>query len=442
MIRAGSKRHAQRPSVKASCKARLSRTGASIAGDPIPTSLAMPTPSPSILVLNGGSSSIRFAVVCGNDGLTPVCSGMLERIGHDDAHLAIDDLPPAQARQSIPARDHGEAVHSLVQWLRQRGDAQALAAVGHRVVHGMEHFDPVRITRALLADLKRIEPVDPDHLPVEIALVEAARAVLPGLPQFACFDTQFHRHLPRVAALLPIPHRFESQGLRRYGFHGLSYAFLMQELERTAGARVARGRVILAHLGGGASLAAVRDGRCVDTTMSFTPAAGLVMGTRSGDLDPGLGPYLERTAGMSGAQFLNMVNHESGLLGVSGRSADMRELLAAEADDPRAADAVALFCYQARKAIGSFAAALGGLDTLVFAGGIGENAPAIRARICDGLRFLGVEVDGPRNADARGLISSPTGRVAVHVIRTNEAHVIARAVRDLLALDAPGQEST
>ncbi len=401
----------------------------------------MPTPLPSILVLNGGSSSIRFAVLRANDALTPVCSGTLERIGDDDAHLAIDDAPPAEARQSIHASDHGEAVQALVQWLRQHGEADALAAVGHRVVHGMDHFDPERITPALLADLERIEPVDPDHLPVEIGLVRAAEAALPLVPQFACFDTQFHRHLPRVAALLPIPHRFESQGLRRYGFHGLSYTWLMQELERTAGVEVARGRVILAHLGGGASLAAAHDGRCVDTTMSFTPTAGLVMGTRSGDLDPGLGPYLERTAGMSGARFLKMVSHESGLLGVSGRSADMRELLAAEPDDPRAADAVALFCYQARKAIGGFAAALGGLDTLVFAGGIGENAPVVRARICDGLRFLGLEIDGRRNVAARGLISSPTGRVAVHVIRTNEAHVIARAVRDRLVLDASGQES-
>ena len=402
----------------------------------------MPTPVPCILVLNGGSSSIRFAVVRADDGLTHVCSGTLERIGHGDAHLAIDGLPPERARQPISARDPGDAVRALVQWLRQRGDADPLAAVGHRVVHGMDHFDPERITPALLADLRRIEPVDPDHLPVELELIESAGAALPGVAQFACFDTQFHRHLPRVAALLPIPHRFEAQGLRRYGFHGLSYSWLLQELERTAGAKVARGRVILAHLGGGASLAAVRDGRCIDTTMSFTPTAGLVMGTRSGDLDPSLGPYLERTAGISSARFLTMVNHESGLLGVSGSSADMRELLSAEARDPRAADAVALFCYQARKAIGAFAAALGGLDTLVFAGGIGEHAPAVRARICDGLRFLGVEVDGPRNADARGLISSPTGRVAVHVIRTNEAHVIARAVRDLLALDASGQESS
>ncbi|MEO6448912.1 MAG: acetate/propionate family kinase [Burkholderiaceae bacterium] len=402
----------------------------------------MPMPAPSILVLNGGSSSIRFAVLRATAQLTRVCSGTLNRIGQEDAHLHIDDVDAGLAQPAIAARDHAEAVGSLVQWLRQQGEADALVAAGHRVVHGMSHFDPERITPELLADLRRIEPVDPDHLPVEIELVEAVRGVLPDLPQVACFDTQFHRHLPRVAAQLPIPRRFEAQGLRRYGFHGLSYDFLLHELERVAGAKVARGRVILAHLGGGASLAAVRDGRCVDTTMSFTPTAGLVMGTRSGDLDPSLAAYLERSAGVSSAQFLDMVNHESGLLGVSGTSADMRELLAAEADDPHAAEAVALFCYQARKAIGSFAAALGGLDTLVFSGGIGENAPVIRARICDGLQFLGVDVDGSRTPDAHGVISSPTGRVAVHVIRTNEAHVIARAVRDLLALDAYGQESS
>jgi acetate kinase len=389
------------------------------------------SPSPrSILVLNGGSSSIRCALLRADDELTPVCSGTLHRVGHGDAHFQVDG---ESAPVALRARDHAEAVASLVQWLRQRGDADELVGVGHRIVHGMNHFDPALLTPELLADLKRIEPVDPDHLPVEIRLVEAAQHALPALPQVACFDTRFHRDLPRVAAQLPIPRRFEAQGVRRYGFHGLSYEFLLQELERRAGAAAARGRVILAHLGGGASLAAVRDGRCIDTTMSFTPTAGLVMGTRSGDLDPSLGPYLQRTAGVSSAQFLKMVNHESGLLGVSETSADMRELQAAEASDPRAAEAIALFCYQARKAIGGFAAALGGLDTLVFAGGIGENAPAIRARVCAGLQFLGVDIDERRNADASGLISSSTGRVAVHVIPTNEARVIAGHVRDLLA---------
>ena len=388
----------------------------------------MATSSPSILVLNGGSSSIRFALVRADAALTALCTGTMSRIGHDDAHLDV----AGAARQPIAGRDTGQAIGSLVQWLRQRGDADELVATGHRIVHGMTQFDAARITPELLAALRRIEPVDPDHLPVEIRLVEAAHDALPGVPQFACFDTRFHRDLPRVAALLPIPRRYESRGLRRYGFHGLSYEFLMQALERVAGTDAARGRVILAHLGGGASLAAVHEGRCIDTTMSFTPTAGLVMGTRSGDLDPGLAPYLERTEGLRSDGFLKMVSHESGLLGVSETSADMRELLAAEADDPRAAEAVALFCYQARKAIGGFAAALGGLDTLVFAGGIGENAPVVRARICDGLRFLGIEIDERRNAAAPGTISAATSRVAVRVIPTDEAHVIARDVRDLL----------
>jgi acetate kinase len=430
-IGASGKRHAQLPSVKTGRQgADLRQRKAGFVDCPMLRSRfrqAMQTPVPSILVLNGGSSSLRFAVLCADAALTPVCSGRIERIGKDDARLAIE----GGKRVAIAAADLLGAVGGLLSWLRRSGTVDEIAAVGHRIVHGMSHFYPQRLTAALIADLRRIQPVDPDHLPVEIALVEAVRRLRPDLPQVACYDTRFHRDLPRVAAQLPIPRRFEVQGVRRYGFHGLSYTYLLEALPAAG-----QGRVILAHLGGGASLAAVHDGRCIDTTMSFTPAAGLVMGTRSGDLDPSLAPYLERTAGVTSAQFLHMINHESGLLGVSETSADMRELLAAEVEDPRAAEAVALFCYQARKAIGSFAAALGGLDRLVFAGGIGENADAIRARICDGLQFLGVEVDAARNAVHAGLISPPTSRVAVHVIRTDEARVIARAVRDLLALES------
>ena len=387
----------------------------------------MATPSPSILVFNGGSSSLRFAVLRADAALTPVCSGKIERIGKDDAHLAIDD----GKRVAIAAAHHAGAVTALLGWLRWSGLSDGIVAAGHRIVHGMSHFYPQRLTAALIADLRRIQPADPDHLPVEIELVEALRRLRPDLPQVACFDTRFHRDLPRVASQLPIPRRFEALGVRRYGFHGLSYTFLLETLPAAR-----RGRVILAHLGGGASGAAVHDGRCIVTTMSFTPVAGLMMGTRPGDLDPSLAPYLERTAGVGGAEFLHIINHECGLLGVSGTSADMQELLESEARDPHAAEAVALFCYQARKAIGGFAAALGGLDTLVFTGGIGENAGAIRARICDGLQHLGVEVDATRNAAHDELISSPAGRVAVHVVRTNEARVIARNVRDLLALES------
>ena len=297
----------------------------------------------------------------------------------------------------------------------------------------MKHSEPERLTPTLVAQLHRITPYDPDHLPREIGLIEAFSRRHPKLPQVACFDTAFHRTMPLVARLLPIPRRYAAKGVERYGFHGLSYAYLMEELGRLDPV-AAKGRVILAHLGNGASLAAVRDGKSIDTSMGFTPAAGLMMSTRTGDVDPGLAYYLARTERMTAARFQRMVNRESGLLGVSGTSGDVRDLLAREARDPRAADAVALFCYQAKKWVGSFAASLGGVDTLVFAGGIGENAPLIRARICDGLGFLGIEVQRKRNAKNAPLISPHAGRVKVRIIRTDEELMIARSVCRALSL--------
>ena len=308
------------------------------------------------------------------------------------------------------------------------------------MVHGMQHTDPERVTQELLDELYRISPYDPDHLPREIELIEAFRKRHPKLPQVACFDTAFHRTMPRVARMLPIPRRYEAKGVQRYGFHGLSYAYLLEELVRIGDPAATDGRVILAHLGSGASLAAVRDGRCLDTSMGFTPTAGLVMSTRSGDLDPGLAPYLARAEQVTAKRFYEMVNHESGLLGISETSSDMRDLLENEAQDARAAEAVALFCYQAKKWIGSFAAALGGLDTLVFAGGIGENAPAVRQRICDGLGFLGIELEPGLNAKNAPEVSSERGRVKVRVIHTDEELMIARSVARVLAL-GPIRES-
>ena len=293
---------------------------------------------------------------------------------------------------------------------------------------------PALITKEMVAELRQLKPFDPEHLPEEIQLTEAFHRRFPDLPQVACFDTAFHHDLPRVAQLLPIPRRYEAQGVRRYGFHGLSYAFLMEELARLAGMEAAQGRVILAHLGNGASLAAVHHGKPVDTSMSFTPTAGVPMSTRSGDLDPGLVWYLARTEQMSAKQFNEMVNFQSGLLGVSETSSDMRDLLDHETQDVRAAEAVALFCYQVKKWIGAFAAALGGLDTLVFAGGIGENAPAVRARICDGLGFLGIELEEERNAANEGVISATASRVAVRVIHTDEERMIANTVCRVLGL--------
>ena len=394
----------------------------------------MKTAMPCVLTVNGGSSSIRFAVYEAGDTPRRRLDGKIDRIGLSGTNLTVNDSagkPPGSRRLALA--DHGTAADFLLDWLETQPVFASVKAVGHRVVHGMKHSEPERVTPKLLAELHRITVYAPEHLPREIGLIEAFRRRHPKLPQVACFDTAFHRNMPRVAKLLPIPRRYAAKGVERYGFHGLSYAYLMEELGRLDPA-AAEGRVILAHLGNGASLAAVRHGKSVDTSMGFTPAAGLVMGTRTGDLDPGLVYYLARTERMTVAQFQKMVNHESGLLGVSGTSSDLRDLCAREASDVRAAQAVELFCYQVRKWIGSFAAALGGLETLVFAAGIGENAPLIRERICDGLGFLGIELNRKRNARNAPLISARAGRVRVRVIRTDEELMIARSVTRVLNL--------
>jgi acetate kinase len=317
-------------------------------------------------------------------------------------------------------------------WLEQKIQMTDLVAIGHRVVHGGRRYsEPQRLTPEVMDELSRLSPCDPEHLPAEIELIETLGRRYPTLPQVACFDTAFHRNMPRVARLLPIPRRYDDAGVQRYGFHGLSYAYLMEELERLA-PHEAHGHVILAHLGNGASMAAVRGGNSMDTSMGFTPTAGLPMSTRSGDLDPGLLSYLSRTEGMTVEQFHTMVNRQSGLLGLSETSSDLRDLLASERHDPRAAEAVALFCYQAKKWIGSFAAALGGLDTLVFSGGIGENSPVVRARICGGLGFLGIALDEVTNSMNAAIISKEGSGVTVRVIPTDEEREIASSVLQLL----------
>ena len=392
--------------------------------------------NPRILTINGGSSSIKFALFEAGDSLRRILEGGIERIGSSEATLRVKGLDRADNfSRLVTAPDHTVAVGVLMDWIEERSGREALSAVGHRVVHGgPKYYQPQRITAKMVEELQRLSAFDPDHLPEEILLTEAFHRRFPELPQVACFDTAFHHDMPRVAQLLPIPRRYEAQGVRRYGFHGLSYAFLMEELARLAGADAAQGRIILAHLGNGASLAAVRDGKPVDTSMSFTPTAGVPMSTRSGDLDPGLVWYLARTEKMGAKQFNEMVNFQSGLLGVSETSSDMSDLLQHETQDVRAAEAVALFCYQVKKWIGAFAAALGGLDTLVFSGGIGENAPTVRARICDGLEFLGIELEEKRNAANEGVISSAASRVAIRVIRTDEEHMIAKTVCRVLGL--------
>lgn len=381
-----------------------------------------------VLTVNGGSSSIRFAVYCTTEPMQRLLHGKIDRIGLDDTHLTFED-PVRQTSDmfDVPAENHQSAVLFLIEWLERQGVLKGVEAVGHRIVHGMQHTAPAPLTPELLAALHSIAPYVPEHLPREIELVEAFRAHDPQRLQVACFDTAFHRNMPAVARLLPIPRRYEEQGIQRYGFHGLSYAYLMEELARLDPSAAAHGRVILAHLGNGASMAAVRDGSSIDTSMGFTPTGGLPMSTRSGDLDPGVMSYLMRATRMTREQLDHMVNHEAGLLGLSETSSDLRDLLASETHDGRAAAALALFCYQARKCIGAYAAALGGVDTLVFAGGIGENAPQIRARICAELGFLGIAIDSERNACNAGVISFAEGPVPVRVIRTDEELMIARS---------------
>jgi acetate kinase len=398
--------------------------------------------SPSILTINGGSSSIKFALFEDGDKLRQIMEGAIERIGLPGPTMRVRGLNREDNfSRLVTAPDHRVAMAHLMDWIEELNESGAITAVGHRVVHGGPTYsEPQRIDAKMIEQLKKLSQFDPEHMPEEILLIEAFQQRYPDLPQLACFDTAFHHDLPRVARLLPIPRRYEEQGVRRYGFHGLSYAFLMAELTRLAGSEKAQGRVILAHLGNGASLAAVHHGKSVDTSMSFTPTAGVPMGTRSGDLDPGLVWYLARSEKMSAKQFNEMINFQSGLLGMSETSSDMSELLDNEVKDVRAAEAVEVFCYQVKKWIGAFAAVLGGLETLVFAGGIGEHAPSVRVRICEGLGYLGIELDEKRNAAKESVISAAAGRVAVRVIHTDEELMIARSVRRVLGPGAAVEE--
>jgi len=392
---------------------------------------------PCVLTINGGSSSIKFALFQTNPTMQRILEGRIERIGLPEAQFTVKSTSKEDSfSRAVNAPDHTAAVDVLMDWIQERFERGTLAAVGHRVVHGgPKYWEPQRITPEMIDELHQLSPFDPEHLPEEILLTEAFHRRFPDLPQIACFDTAFHHDLPRVARLLPIPRHYEAKGIRRYGFHGLSCAYLMEELARVAGAEAANGRVIIAHLGNGASLTAVHNGQSVDTSMSFTPTAGVPMSTRSGELDPGLVWYLEQVEHLTPRQFNTMVNSESGLLGVSETSSDMQDLLERESQDVRAAEAIALFCYQLKKWIGAFTAALGGLDTLVFSGGIGEHAHQVRARVCEGLEFLCIGLDAEQNAANAGVISAKTSRVTVRVIHTDEEWMIAKTVCRVLELE-------
>ena len=390
-------------------------------------------PYRSLLTINGGSSSLKFAVFSSGSALRRKLSGRIERIGTPQAALEVSDARGRPvASLEIGAGDHAHAAERLAGWLDTQADILPIAAVGHRIVHGgLKLTEHQRVTEAVLEALRANRSLDLAHLPQEIAMIEVLERAWPGVPQMVCFDTAFHRDLPRVSQLLPIPRTYIDAGFRRLGFHGLSYEYLLGELRRVAG-EAADGRVILAHLGSGASLAAVHRGRPVDTTMAFTPTAGVVMGTRPGDLDPGLLLHLERMEGRQPEDMDRFVSEKFGLFGVSGGTSDMRDLLARVGTDVRAAEAVELFVYQIAKTVGAYATILEGLDTLVFSGGIGERSAAIRSRICARLAAWDVRIDESRNAAGAAAISTGASSVTVRVIPTDEEIVIARAVRAML----------
>jgi acetate kinase len=384
------------------------------------------TPTRCVLTINSGSSSVKFAVFPVGAS-EPVLKGKAERIGLDSGLFeAVDaaDVRVVHQQQTLP--DH-ECALKLVLATARDATPHSLVAVGHRVVRGgVEDMNPEPVTPPLMQRIRELIPYLPEHLPHQVAAIEAVERFDSSLRQVVCFDTSFHRTMPRVAQLYALPRDLLNEGVLRYGFHGLSYEYVVGEFARLAGESAARGRVVIAHLGNGCSMTAIRDGRSIDTTMGFTPTGGLVMSSRSGDLDPGVVVYLLQQKRVSAGVLSDMLNRKSGLAGVSGGSPDMRDLLAREATDPHAAEAIELFCYQARKFLGALAAVLDGLDALIFTAGIGENVPEIRRRICEGMGHLGLVLDARANYANAPVISAKEARASIRVIPTNEELMIAR----------------
>ena len=383
-----------------------------------------------ILCLNSGSSSLKFALYKMDDVEEALLAeGSVEGIGLKGGHLLVRSGGKEVLKEEYrDFSEHGQAVKATFGSLEELSLPRPSAA-GHRIVHGGPgHTAPMRTDPELIATLRELVPFVPLHLPNEILCIEAVASHFPDLPQVACFDTAFHRRMPELAQLLPLPRYLWDQGVRRYGFHGLSYEYILNKLGGNGS-----GRLIIAHLGNGASMAALKDRQPMDTTMGFSPAGGFMMGTRSGDLDPGVLLYLMREKGYDAGMIEHAVNYEAGLLAVSGITPDMRTLLEKREREPRADQAVEMFCYHLRKNIGALAAVLGGIDTLVFTGGIGEKAAPVRWNICKGLGHLGIHPDAERNELHAEIISVPDSPCTVRVIATNEDLIIARHTYQLLA---------
>ncbi len=386
----------------------------------------------AILTINAGSSSIKFSMY--GTGRKPIllATGKVQKIGSPECCFEFAPAGKSPVLEKIATKDMSGAADYLISWVSKNIGFINIKAVGHRIVHGMNHVQPQVINNKLLAELKTIIKYDPDHMPTAIMLIKSIKKAQPALAQIACFDTSFHTSLPRVAQMLPLPRRFEKEGIKRFGFHGISYQYLLEKLLITGGKKLAHGKLILAHLGSGASMAAVKDGKCIDTSMGFTPAGGFMMSTRTGDLDPGVISFLLEQDRLSAHQLDAIFNQQSGLLGVSELSADMGELLKVEKKNKKAAEAIALFCYQAKKTLCAYAGILGGADTIVFTGGIGEHSHLIRSRICEGLKFLGIRLNEKKNSENELKISAADSKVAVYVIAANEEYIIAKSVIKLL----------
>jgi acetate kinase len=383
-----------------------------------------------ILAFNSGSSSLKFALYEFSGARERlVVRGEAENIGGPSGRLWLRAADGTSIVDQLrPIADHQGALQIALDELK-KGKYASPAAIGHRVVNGGRHYSaPQKITPQILIDLRKLIPLAPLHLPAEIKIMEAVLSQVPQVPQVACFDTAFHRKLPELAQRFPLPRKLFDEGVRRYGFHGLSYEYVLQELGPAAKGQ----RLVIAHLGNGSSLAAVRDGLPMDTSMGLTPTGGVMMGTRAGDLDPGILIYLLREKRYDAAKLELLVDAESGLLGVSELTSDMKTLLAKRDSDPRAQEAIAMFCRSIRKEIGAFAAVLSGLDMLVFTGGIGERAPAVREEICRDLGHLGVRLDPARNNAQKDVIGAAQSACQVRVVATNEELMIARHTRAVI----------
>ena len=379
-----------------------------------------------ILTVNAGSSSLKFDLFSINP-IVRITSGVIDKIGQNKSLFTINNLS-----KEVSLNTYNDAINLFIEWYKHN-NTQNIIAIGHRIVHGgPKYFEPCLATNDIFDDLKKFIPFDTEHLPSELLILEKVQKLFQDIPNILCFDTSFYKDLPIESKMLPIPRHYFKEGLRRYGFHGLSYQFVFQKLQQIYGEKIFSSRLIIAHLGNGVSISAIKEGKPIDTTMGFTPTGGVPMGTRSGDIDPGIISYIEYTKNLNTNQINHLFNFESGLLGISETTSDMKSLLDNESKDKRISDAINIFCYDIRKTIGGFIAILGGVDKIVFTGGIGENSPEIRKRICQNLEFMGILIDQENNYNNKDVISPKTSKVDIRVIHTDEAQIIAQNVINIL----------